>query len=164
MELRLSEAGKNYWNGKGAYQEEYHKLYDELVPKSGSSETLKGELIRAVSRLVYEHCNNGNCNARQSDYHYHIHSWDGEEEEEEEEGEVYVSEFYDKFLTLIMRTVKGTMDLVYNVEKLICEDPDDFSESAMSLYAHLCDHVIHYVLDPETPDRPLKEVDGYKID
>ena len=157
MELRLSEAGKNYWNSNGAYQEEYDKLYTELVPNSGSAETLKGELIRAISRLVYEHCNNGNCNACESDSTY---DWD---EDEEIEGECYVSAFYGKFLSLISNHVKGARDIIDNVEELICARPDDFSEGAMSLYAHLCDHVIHYVLDPETPDKPLSEVSGYKI-
>ena len=62
-----------------------------------------------------------------------------------------------------LKTVHCPFNIIDNVEELICARPDDFSEGAMSLYAHLCDHVIHYVLDPETPDKPLSEVSGYKI-
>lgn len=62
-EIKLTAKGKSYWESKGAYQKEYDELYDEMVPSSGHSETLAGEVLRAVSRLGYEYYNNGNCNA-----------------------------------------------------------------------------------------------------
>ena len=146
QEVKLTELGKSYWNSNGAYQAEYDKLYGELVPASGSAETLKGELIRAISRLVYEHCNNGNCNAREVDNPY---SWD-------DEG--YVSEFYDKFLSLIYDNVPSAEALTELVRETICDNPRDFSDEVMGIYAHLCDHVIHYCLDPANPDPKLEEI------
>tara|TARA_B110000459_G_scaffold39932_1_gene43194 strand:- start:2802 stop:3320 length:519 start_codon:yes stop_codon:yes gene_type:complete len=47
-----------YWNGNGKYQTEYDRLV-ELMPSSGKSETLAGELIRCVSKLGHELYNNG---------------------------------------------------------------------------------------------------------
>ena len=61
--LLQTESGKTYWSEQGIYQEEYNKLYEKLVPSSGSAKTLNGELIRAISRLSYDYFNNGNCNA-----------------------------------------------------------------------------------------------------
>ena len=62
-EIRRTEDGKMYWNGEGAYEAEYQRLYDELVPASGRSNSFQGEVMRAVSRMYYEYYNNGNCNA-----------------------------------------------------------------------------------------------------
>ena len=63
MEKRTTPEGQSYWNNNGAYQEEHDRLWEELVPASGSAPTIHGELIRAVGRLFYEFCNNGNCNS-----------------------------------------------------------------------------------------------------
>lgn len=53
----------SYWDETGKYQKEYDRLWKAHVPKSGECETTEGELIRAIGRLFYEYCNNGNCNA-----------------------------------------------------------------------------------------------------
>ena len=68
MEKRITELGKSYWNENGAYQEEFDKLYKELVPSKGEADTIHGEMIRAVSRLFYDFCNNGNCNVIERNY------------------------------------------------------------------------------------------------
>jgi hypothetical protein len=47
-----------YWNDNGQYQAEYKRLI-ELMPASGGSTVVAGELIRAVSRLGYDLYNNG---------------------------------------------------------------------------------------------------------
>jgi hypothetical protein len=59
---KITELGKSYWAHTGAYEEEYNKLYSELVPSSGEAETVHGEMLRAISRLGYDYGNNGNCN------------------------------------------------------------------------------------------------------
>lgn len=64
MDKRTTESGKSYWNDNGAYQEEYDVFYKELVPSRGEADTIHGEMIRATSRLLYDFCNNGNCNVR----------------------------------------------------------------------------------------------------
>ena len=53
MEKRITQPGKSYWGESGAYQEEHDRLWAELVPSSGSCDTIHGELIRATSRLFY---------------------------------------------------------------------------------------------------------------
>ena len=51
-----------YWNSKGRFQNEYQKLYPELVADSGKSDTVEGELLRAICKLYYDYYNNGMCN------------------------------------------------------------------------------------------------------
>lgn len=51
-----------YWNGNGKFQEQHDKLFNELVPSSGKSETFQGEMLRAAGRLYYDYYNNANCN------------------------------------------------------------------------------------------------------
>jgi ssDNA-binding Zn-finger/Zn-ribbon topoisomerase 1 len=57
-----TKLGKSYWNRTGAYNKEYTKLEKQLVPDSGEANTVHGEMIRAIGRLFYDFCNNGNCN------------------------------------------------------------------------------------------------------
>jgi len=59
---RHTSKKNSYWGETGAYQEEYDTLWKELVPPSGKAKTKHGELLRCASRLMYEYCNNGNCN------------------------------------------------------------------------------------------------------
>lgn len=68
-DLKTTELGKSYWAETGVYQAEYEQLYKDMVEDSGASKTLNGELIRAISRLFYEYCNNGNCNAVDVEYY-----------------------------------------------------------------------------------------------
>ena len=49
----------SYWNSNGKYQNEYERLYDDIVPASGSCETREGEMLRASSRLYYRYYNDG---------------------------------------------------------------------------------------------------------
>ncbi len=51
-----------YADGLGQYQNEYDTLWQSLVPKSGSADTLQGELIRLIGRLASEYYRNGNTN------------------------------------------------------------------------------------------------------
>ena len=48
-----------YWSGNGEYQDQYSELYDKLVPKEGKADTVEGELLRAVGRIIYRHGNDG---------------------------------------------------------------------------------------------------------
>jgi len=44
------------------YFEEAKQIWVKYVPKSGQSDTVEGELIRAIEKLRYEAQNNGNVN------------------------------------------------------------------------------------------------------
>jgi len=48
-----------YWSGTGQYQDEYNQLQDKLVPDMGKADTVEGELLRAVGKIIYRHGNDG---------------------------------------------------------------------------------------------------------
>lgn len=54
---------KSYWSQNTKLYPTYSKLWDANVPDSGNAPTPDGESIRSIGRLLYEWCNNGNCNA-----------------------------------------------------------------------------------------------------
>ena len=148
-DVKTTEIGKSYWNNNGAYQKEYDELYGKMVPSSGAAETLHGELIRAISRLFYEYCNNGNCNAAKAKYvetEYTCYDCGGSGEievddegnvetcdscggsgvyTEEEIEEVEINPFYGKFLDLIQNSLEKEFDandvyeIVSTVEEII---------------------------------------------
>lgn len=148
--MLTTEIGKNYWNNTGLYQEDYNDLYKKHVPASGPAATLNGELIRAISRLSYEYYNNGNCNA-----------CDNEEEWDEKAGTYHVStkvnEFFEKFLSLIEKTVPDVDEYVDEIRYFIIGDyygnTSQFSDVNKQKYNLLFDYVINYVMT--TPDTDL---------
>ena len=93
IEKKETPLGKSYWANNGAYQVDRERLYDKLVPASGEAETIHGEMIRSVSRLFYDYCNNGNCNAvdiKMEECHQcggcgYEEFYDGDDEEGDEE-------------------------------------------------------------------------------
>ena len=183
LQFKSTELGKSYWNETGTFQKEYDELYKKHVPNSGASNTLNGELIRAISRLFYEYCNNGNCNACEQ-------KW-GEEEytcgccngsgtmmsEDENEIEVdcdecygsgyeteeviestSVAPMYAQFLELIEKSVPSAKEDVTKVENFIEADlynsSNQFSDENMKIYNDLCDKVIFHVLTNEDKEIP----------
>jgi len=176
--LQTTELGKSYWAETGVYQKQYSELYEKHVPASGMAKTLNGELIRAISRLFYEYCNNGNCNACHVEYateEYTCHDCHGTgyydedeedecttcygsgiyEEEYEEDGEV--TEMYAAFLDLIEENVPDTSKEVQEVREFISENlygSSQFGDKNMQKYNILCDKVIFYVLTNDDKDLP----------
>ena len=49
---------KTYWNHQGKFQAAYDELVN-LMPASGKSDTVAGELVRSISRIGYQFYNNG---------------------------------------------------------------------------------------------------------
>lgn len=173
MEKRTTPEGQSYWNNNGAYQEEHDRLWEELVPASGSAPTIHGELIRAVGRLFYEFCNNGNCNAIEVETGRCSHcggdggeyrGYDEDEEEDvydecdwcdgsgEEGGDTVITPFYASFLDLIEENVPTAP-----VQELrdFMEDNSrgysryKFDDNEMGIYNALTDAVIHHILTTE---------------
>ena len=170
MEKRSTELGKSYWDNNGAYQEEHDRLWEELVPPSGTCDTIHGELIRAVGRLFYEFCNNGNCNAIEVETGRcsrcggdggEYRGYDEDEGEDvydecgwcdgsgEEEGDTVITPFYASFLDLIEENVPTAP-----VQELrdFMEDKGNgysrykFDDNEMGIYNALTDSVIHHIL------------------
>jgi len=48
-----------YWNKQGAYQADFDRMCDQLIPMMGNCETVAGEMLRAANRLAYDLYNNG---------------------------------------------------------------------------------------------------------
>jgi hypothetical protein len=57
--VSLPDDSTLYWSGNGPLQEEYDALYNELVPSQGKADTIEGEVLRAASKIVYRHYNDG---------------------------------------------------------------------------------------------------------
>jgi hypothetical protein len=57
--VSLPDTPHTYWSGTGALQKEYDALYDALVPSQGKADTIEGEVLRASSKIVYRHYNDG---------------------------------------------------------------------------------------------------------
>jgi hypothetical protein len=164
--IKFTPLGKSYWNENGAYQKEFDKLYEENVPSMGSANNLHGELIRACSRLVYEYCNNGNCNASTSHYETcpqchgaGYEDYGGEYEDFSYCGgncsvdsAPYMSKMYDGFIHLIEENVPETKKLAEQLREFICTPADcTFSNEEMKPYSEIVDRTVHYVLNnPET--------------
>ena len=176
MEKRNTPSGQSYWNETGAYQQEHDSLWKVLVPASGACDTIHGELIRATSRLFYEFCNNGNCNAIEVEMGRCSHcggdgqvdsGYDEDEEENtyedcswcdgsgEEEGDTLITPFYASFLDLIEENVPTAP-----VQELrdFMEDKGNgysrykFDDNEMGIYNALTDAVIHHILTSENSE------------
>lgn len=170
-DLKTTELGKSYWAETGVYQAEYEQLYKDMVEDSGASKTLNGELIRAISRLFYEYCNNGNCNAVDVEYYNEevdCYACGGEGEYdyeecdeccgsgvdyEEHQHQPEITDFYVNFLELIKWNVPNSFARVEEVEEVMLSNENTFSDEDMDKYNKMCDTVIHYVLENE--DKPL---------
>jgi hypothetical protein len=57
--VSLPDEPHTYWSGTGALQKEYDALYEKLVPAQGAADTIQGEVLRAASKIVYRHYNDG---------------------------------------------------------------------------------------------------------
>jgi hypothetical protein len=136
-----TEYPNSYWKGTGKYQKEYEELYQKLVPKQGSADTLNGELIRAISILSHEFFKNNNANA------YTANEYDS------------LPPLYNKLLNLIDYNVPGSTKSVYEIRKVIGARAKK-TKSTINLYNQLADKVISYVLTHE--DKPLPS--NYKRD
>ena len=57
--VTLPDEPANYYHGKGQLSKEYNELYAKLVPSQGPADTIEGEVLRAASKIVYRHYNDG---------------------------------------------------------------------------------------------------------
>ena len=59
MRAKFINESDNYWNESPPYFPEYNSFWNELVPDNGSADTLQGEILRMMSRIMYDYYNNG---------------------------------------------------------------------------------------------------------
>jgi len=186
MKLKRTKKGKSYWAGNGAYQKEQDKLYKELVPDNGEAPTVHGEMIRAIGRLFYDFCNNGNCNAVETESEtcpecdgsgYEematgCYDDDGEEEYEQEDcgycggecsidGDKFVTEYYAKMLEVLRDNLPDS-ECVDELEAFMTDTEVGygtykFDGDEMGVYNKVCDIVIHHVLTTENEEREVTD-------
>lgn len=159
--LRFSSLTSHYWDEGGAWRKEFDKLVEKM-PATGSAETLNGELVRAVNRLYWDYCNNGNGNAvkiRTSNI------WGDNEAEEED---ITWNECYKKFYDIIAETadnveneltqseINEVRSALERVDYLVTSYgyiSDEFGDNNMHAYDVLTDFVCWYCLNHT--DKPL---------
>jgi hypothetical protein len=173
--------GKSYWGLNGAYQKEYDVLWDKLVPSAGNAETIQGEMIRSVSRLFYDYCNNGNCNAvdmKMEECHQcggcgYEESYNDDEEQEtedchwcdgsgEDEGEKFVTEYYQEMLDFLDEFLTDAK-CVGKLEDFMLNGAGyakyKFDEAEMDVYNKVVDAVMYQVLTTENKPNPYFKKD-----
>lgn len=168
--------GKSYWGLNGAYQVEMDFHYDKLVPSVGYAPTIHGEMIRSVSRLFYDYCNNGNCNAvdmRMEECHQcggwgYEESYNDDEEQETEdchwcdgsgqdEGERFITEYYQEMLDFLGEFLTEKICLE-KLEHFMLNGAGyakyKFDEQEMDVYNKVADAVMYQVLTTENKPNP----------
>lgn len=176
-----TELGKSYWAENGAYQVDYDRLYEQLVPATGYAPTIHGEMIRSVGRLFYDYCNNGNCNAvdMKMDTCHQCGGWgyeesynDDEEQETEDchwcdgsgecEGEKFVTEYYQEMLDFLDEFLNDTKCLG-KLEDFMLNGAGyakyKFDEAEMDVYNKVVDAVMYQVLTTENKTNPYFKED-----
>lgn len=166
--------GKSYWGHDGAYQNLYDNLYDKLVPASGYAPTIHGEMLRSISRLFYDFCNNGNCNVLdlKMDTCHNCGGWGYEEkyndEEEEQEiedcsycgssgevqDEVYITKYYEEMVDFLQEFM-NEKESIFNLKKFLIDEYSirySFSDEQMDIYNKVVDDVMYQILN--TKDNP----------
>ena len=131
MDKKETLKGKSYWDGSGAYQKEFEKLEEELIPASGPADTVHGKMLRAISRLYYDFCNNGNGNVFEE-------SW----------GEVSISDFYQEMLEDLEYSMDDTKSfdaLESFLQSPEAKDPD-FCDKQMAVYDKVVDSVMYQII------------------
>ena len=170
--MKNTELGKSYWANNGAYSKEAKKLYDELVPDEGEAQTVNGELVRVISRLQHEYCNNGNGNARTCDtIEEEVDCYEcrgnGEDdngdvcdvcggsgvEYEEYDGENYIEEFWLDMIDFVEETVPNISEDIKKVKDVILNDKCSCDDNEMAVYSEMIDKVMYYVLTTENKER-----------
>lgn len=177
MEKGKTKLGESYWNEKGYYQDIYDRLHSNLVPSSGEADTVHGELVRAISRLYYDYCNNGNINAVEADYEeientcYNCGGtgeleYDSEDDPEEcedcygsgytveeEMGDPYITPYYQEMLDFLHKHLENKK-VVDDLENYMLENYTfyRYDNESMHIYDKVVDEVVWTCLTTE--DKP----------
>jgi hypothetical protein len=179
--------GQSYWGSNGAYQRDYDRLFDKLVPSSGYAPTIHGEMIRCAGRLFYDFCNNGNCNAvdlTMEECHQcggcgYEEFYDGNEEDGgeeqcrtedchwcdgsgQDEGEKFVTEYYQEMLDFLFEFLTDNK-CVYSLEQFMLKGAGyskyKFDEQEMDVYNKVVDAVMYQVLTTNDKQNPYFKQD-----
>jgi hypothetical protein len=171
LEKKNCSLNQHYWESTGVYQQEWDKLYNDLVPASGDAPTIQGELIRCISRLYYDYCNNGNCNAlditmedcNECNGSGYEEDSDGETQDCQwcggdcnVEGDAYITDYYKEMIDFLKEYLIEK-ELVSQLENWMVNDYSprySFSDEQMNLYDKVTDAVVYQCLTTENKPNP----------
>ena len=173
IEKKTTELNNDYW-GSGAYQKEYDKLWNDLVPPQADADTIHGELIRSCGRLLHEYMNNGNCNAvdieeETCDECLGSGMQDTDEDEEEREcswcdngytqGEKVIDEYYEMMLNFIEEHCEDNCCEVDDLRNFMTDPSVGYTEYKFDKvekanYNNLIDMVVYYCLTKKNKRNP----------
>ena len=122
------------------YFEEAKYIWKNHVPKSGQSDTVEGELIRAVERLRYEAQNNGNGNWDEGFELFCNYLWNTLDDDKT----------FDKS-TIV--EIREDIDTLLNYEEPYLDD---------DLYDRITDHCIKWSLAHNGPIKREKDPNQYR--
>lgn len=171
MEKQNCTLKQHYWGNTGVYQQQWDGLYEFLVPASGDAPTIQGELIRCISRLYYDYCNNGNCNAIDVTMEDcdECDGWGYEEDSDGEtqdcqwcngdckvEGDAYITAYYQEMIDFLKEYLIEK-ELVSELEKWMINDYVNhysFSDEQMNIYDKVSDAVVYQCFTTENKPNP----------
>jgi RecJ-like exonuclease len=188
MERKHTKLGNSYWDETGYYQSIYDRLQSNLVPRQGEAETLHGELIRSISRLYYDFCNNGNINSVEVETEtetYPCYDCDGNgeqevygedeememeecencygsgETEEEEDGDAHITEYYHSMIELLYKNLEQNK-VVAALETYLLNNYGNYSydDKSMNIYDKVVDEVCYFCMTTE--NKKLKNVETFE--
>jgi hypothetical protein len=175
-QIKFTQVGKTYFEEEGAYQEEYNRLWNELVPSRGAAQTINGELIRTIGRLTHDFFNNGNCNVVEIERvdcdECGGNGWeivdllDGEQEEQDCEwcgghcqvdGEVVIRPHYKEMLDFLREFVEEEQEVKQLEKFILWAAPHEgdmliYDEAKCHIYTELTDSIIYQVLTSNTDE------------
>lgn len=122
------------------YFEEAKNIWRNYVPKSGQSDTVEGELIRAIEKLRYEAQNNGNGNWDEGFELFCQYLWDILNDE-------------GVFGKDALNEIKTDIDTINNSEVPYFED---------DLYDRIIDRIIEWSLAYKGPIKREKDPKQYR--
>ena len=172
VEKRSSNNEQSYWDGNGVYQAELQRLTNKFMPASGRAKNYIAEVVRAVNRLYYEFCNNGNCNAL--DCQVIPGDWvecgscrgegcsdcdDDGGYYEEDDYEYSVDGFYGNFIDLLNQffSERNASDGIIALDGVKSIIENQYSPIAVNIHTYdsLIDNVVWLVLQEEDNQEPI---------
>lgn len=138
----------NFWDNSHPLAKDNERLYDELVPSSGNSTTMQGEMLRAAGKIGYDWYNNGwGCN-----------NWSG--------SVVFLGRFADDFAQKRTAEEKAAFKkAIHAVHDYSHGEPADISdEKADELVTTIMAYVVQNVLDNPAPVANTRDMYDFQED
>lgn len=155
---------------EGKYETEFREMTEKLMPDSGDSDTLVGQILISLNRLSYEYHNNGNGNVtdyvvtRDEEWSEEITDEDGEVIQEseiisDEEGDYVISDFYQSLFDTLKDISTDVKKVVEAIEFFCClgeiSHSFQFSEENKSKYNLLIDLCMEAILTGKIEDKVM---------